>query len=248
MEFTVTFLSALFANAAFWSAATLNCVIDWLAQTRHGKRFAAAKLQPDRYITKSEMFDVLGLAFLNMAILGPFLCAPLFEFVWEFLHGDNRLEAGKDPWDWHREVIRIPIDMFLNEVSFYAAHYFLHKPFWYQHVHKVHHRFKAPTAMAAAYAHPLEFIFGNVLCIGLGPILTNAHPYTAYFWFSAAILSTCKGHSGYDILNASTHDLHHQHTNWNFGVLHFGDYFMGTSIPASMKGQRKSGKPARQMQ
>ena len=83
--------------------------------------------------------------------------------------------------------------------------------------------------MAAAYAHPLEFIFANVAAIGVGPILTNAHPYTAYTYFALALLSTCKGHSGYDILNAQTHDDHHQYTEFNFGVLHLGDAVMGTS-------------------
>ena len=89
--------------------------------------------------------------------------------------------------------------------------------------------------MAAAYAHPLEFIFGNVLGIGAGPILTNAHPYTAYAWFTLALLSTCKGHSGYDILNARTHDIHHQLTNFNFGVIDLGDYVMGTRNPGNTK-------------
>lgn len=67
----------------------------------------------------------------------------------------------------------------------------LHSSSWLcMHIHKVHHRFPAPTGMASVYAHPVEFCLANVLPIYLGPILANAHPKTCYIWWCMSILGT----------------------------------------------------------
>lgn len=236
---SISLRCCLFANLAFWSASVLNVWVDHLAYTKTVPWLSELKLQKDRYLSRSELWDVVTLAGFNLLVVAPLICCPLFEWGWDSLYpsesGIRLMESSE--WNWKREILLLPVDMFVNEVSFYVAHYVMHR--WlYQSIHKVHHRFKAPCAMAAAYAHPLEFIFGNVLCIALGPIITNGHPYTSYFYFTMAILSTCKGHSGYNFLNAVTHDNHHQYSNYNYGVLHIGDFVMGTTyIPPIPKKQ-----------
>ena len=60
---------------------------------------------------------------------------------------------------------------------------------------------------------------GNLLGVALGPVLTNAHPYTAYGWFVLTLVSTCGSHSGYDFFGAEKHDEHHEFFDWNFGEL-----------------------------
>ena len=95
-------------------------------------------------------------------------------------------------------------------------------------IHKLHHTFTAPIAVAAAYAHPIEFLFGNLAGVILGPVVANAHPLTAYWWVSFALVNTCGSHSGYVWHGAIGHDLHHEKFNVNFGVLKIFDYFMGT--------------------
>ena len=54
--------------------------------------------------------------------------------------------------------------------------------------------------------------------VALGPIFTNAHPYTAYLWYAYALFSTCGSHSGYAWLGADKHDEHHRLFDCNFGV------------------------------
>lgn len=78
-------------------------------------------------------------------------------------------------------------------------------------------------------AHPLEFLVGNLLPIYLGPIITNAHPLTSYFWFAAAIIGTCKGHSGYRIFGcADYHDEHHFYYKYIYGGIYVLDFLIGT--------------------
>merc|ERR1711972_609308 len=47
------------------------------------------------------------------------------------------------------------------EVVFYTMHRLFHTKKFYKQVHKKHHSFKAPVAMASAHATTLEHIFGD---------------------------------------------------------------------------------------
>lgn len=187
------------------------------------------KIQPDKYLAPRELRDVVIVAAFNMIILAPFVCCPLFELMWDAFH-PVRLEQGKDPFCWQRECALFLVIAAIAETSFYLTHMLLHQSFLYKHIHKIHHRFKAPTALVGVYAHPLEFIFSHVFSIVIGPAIVNAHPYTTGFCFSVALFSVCKGHSGYAILNATKHDDHHLHTNGNYSPLHVLDLLMGTAF------------------
>ena len=113
---------------------------------------------------------------------------------------------------------------------FYWTHRALHWPTLYRRVHKIHHRYKAPVAAVAVYAHPLEFLVGNVAGVLLGPVLSNCHPYTAYLWVATSLVSTCGAHSGYTFFSAQKHDDHHQFFNWNFGVGPMCDVLFGSQM------------------
>lgn len=230
---SISLKCTIFANGAFWLASAVNAWADHLAQTKQSPYLARLKLQPSVFLTKDEFLDVISVAAFNMLLVAPLVCCPLFEICWNALHPADRMTES-EPWHWKRELPLIPCYMMATEFFFYGAHYCMHKPWLYQTIHKVHHRFKAPCAMAATYAHPIEFILGNVAPIASGPMLLNAHPYSAYFWFAMALLSTCKGHSGYNFLNAQTHDVHHQYSMGNYGVLHIGDFLMGTTFQKDM--------------
>jgi sterol desaturase/sphingolipid hydroxylase (fatty acid hydroxylase superfamily) len=79
----------------------------------------------------------------------------------------------------------------------------------YPRIHKIHHEFKAPIGMASEYAHPLEFIFSNLIPAAAGPALCQSHVFVSWLWFNIALLSiflpkesskdegTITHHSGY---------------------------------------------------
>lgn len=121
------------------------------------------------------------------------------------------------------------------EVAFYYTHRFLHWGPIYGHVHKMHHRFKAPIALSALYAHPIELVFGNALSTLAPPFLFGTNIYLYFIMIVTGIISTMSDHSGFCLPWASGsiqpdfHDWHHETFQENFGLLGIMDKFHNTS-------------------
>jgi sterol desaturase/sphingolipid hydroxylase (fatty acid hydroxylase superfamily) len=116
------------------------------------------------------------------------------------------------------------------ELLFYYSHRLLHFKPCYQRVHNQHHQFKAPIALAAQYAHPLEYLISTILPFWLPPQILGCHLLTCWLFWTAATLETVIAHSGYDFFTvlAKSHDLHHEKSRVNFGTLGFLDWVHGT--------------------
>ncbi|KAF7716820.1 Uncharacterized protein PECH_008202 [Penicillium ucsense] len=129
------------------------------------------------------------------------------------------------------EFIRdIAISLVLRETLFYYSHRLLHVPFLYRQIHKKHHKFTAPIALAAQFAHPVEQIFANALPISLPPQLLHSHILTFWVYLAWELFNTATVHSGYDFFHnkARMHDLHHEKFNLNYGSIGLFDWLHGT--------------------
>jgi fatty acid hydroxylase domain-containing protein 2 len=124
-------------------------------------------------------------------------------------------------------------------------------------VHKQHHLFTAPVALAAVYAHPFEVATSNVLPLVLGPLLLRAHLFTVVVWYTFAILGVQVHHCGYELFprqrigfpvqQPEFHDWHHQHGGGapgggNYGTLGIFDWLHGTD--RKWRQERKGAKAA----
>jgi len=128
------------------------------------------------------------------------------------------------------------VGLLWNEVTFYYSHRLFHSQLLYAKVHKQHHEFTAPFAIAAIYCGPIEMLFSNLWTF-LGIVsVYRFQLFFAYCWVANAVMGTQTHHSGHKWpwmtaldQQPNVHDLHHELFNVNFGNVGILDYLHGTA-------------------
>ena len=178
---------------------------------------ARFKVQGEKnFFTLGAWVYTVSICALNLFVFSWLATVPAWHLQRSGLvRGGTPVASLDDEWTLGRAVIDFGLHILVIECWFYTTHRALHHPSVYKYVHKLHHKWKAPTAVACMFAHPLEFCVGNVLGVVLGPALTNCHPYSAMFWMAFGLVSTSGAHSGYYVFGAEEHDRHHEFFDYN---------------------------------
>ena len=137
---------------------------------------------------------------------------------------------------------------------FYWIHRFLHIPFFYKHVHALHHRNINVGPWSGMAMHPLEHL------IFLGSVLFHfvvaAHPVHILFHLQYYCLTAATTHTGFEgmvvkdknrlKLGTFHHQMHHRYFECNYGSLElpwdkwFGSFHDGTAeSDAKIRERRK---------
>ena len=86
----------------------------------------------------------------------------------------------------------------LSEVGFYATHRLLHEvPFLYRTVHKYHHEFHTPVALAAEAMHPFEMVLCTAFGMTFWPFLLHTHAQVLMIGTVIGTFSSMSDHSGF---------------------------------------------------
>jgi sterol desaturase/sphingolipid hydroxylase (fatty acid hydroxylase superfamily) len=90
--------------------------------------------------------------------------------------------------------------MLIEDLIFYFSHRTLHTKYFYSSIHKIHHEMKTSFCLAALHAHPIEYIFGNVIPMMIGPAILGhrMHRVSMFGWYFIRILEGIDGHGGYN--------------------------------------------------
>ena len=85
----------------------------------------------------------------------------------------------------------------VDEILFYLTHRLAHHKSLYRHVHKVHHEWTAPLALASDYCHPAEHLLVNVLPNIAYAATLGCDPFSYLIWWVLGYLGSQTNHSGY---------------------------------------------------
>jgi len=252
-SFKLALISIVGTIFGFWGTNLFYYIIwrnSWLKQYKIQSRDPSPEL-----VLKEVKENAIGL----------FTSIPLFSILFHkvFTIGKTRLKKSKSEkpeetgerngWanfrvagtapTFQQYFLQIGLAYLLYDAMFYWSHRFLHRPAFFQSIHRVHHKFKSPIGVSASYSQLYESLtqlFMWWVPLGLsGYVFGDLHISTVYWYTIFRWIETCEAHSGYDLpfspmkflllpAGARFHDYHHSHSNGNFGASKIWDWLMGT--------------------
>lgn len=114
-------------------------------------------------------------------------------------------------------IEHIIISNIVGQVLFYSSHRLFHNVPQLQQLHKVHHEYRMPIGIQAAYSHPIDFVFGNMVPLTIVPYILEMNAYLLPFIIILGIYKTVfVDHSDYSD-DSKHHINHHKYYNCNYG-------------------------------
>jgi len=238
-------LSVLVHHMTYWGVGLLLMRLDisqspgWLY---------CYKIQKNHVVPWNEYIHCVKTVLINQH----FVNLPCFILIYPFYMHAGLQTTG--PMPSILELVKgAVVCVIVEEILFYYSHRLFHHGSVYKYIHKQHHDFQAPVAIAAEYAHPIESIVSNTLPVLLGPlaaayVFNGAHVTLLWFWLFLALTSTLNSHGGYDFPfyptgDAKVHDFHHSSFRDNYGTIGFLDWLHGTDSTYKKHVQQLADKP-----
>jgi sterol desaturase/sphingolipid hydroxylase (fatty acid hydroxylase superfamily) len=189
----------------YWATCTPFVALDLLRPAA----ILPFKVQPEFVLTLPKLGKAVGVAVCNQALVLATLLLLQSHVLPVAVPG---LLAPQLP-----SVLTLATHLLCSlavaELAFFYSHRLMHTNEWlWTHVHTVHHSWPAPIALCCIYAHPIEFMMGNIPVVMLGPLLMGSHLSVWVLWSVLAIADTCIAHSGWHLPlqhSPEAHDYHH---------------------------------------
>ncbi|GFT25687.1 fatty acid hydroxylase domain-containing protein 2 [Nephila pilipes] len=213
-----------YTTLLYWIGASCYTFIDVTGRPRWAVKHRIQET-PSYPVPFTLVRKVAKQVLINQIISIPFYMIGYYLMVFRGFDNAKILPSFK------RVLSELIFCVLMEEVGFYYSHRVLHLPFFYKRFHKLHHEWKSPIAIAAAYCHPVEHILSNLLPTFLGPFLLGSHIFIAWIWYSCLVFFTLNNHSGFHFPffpPSERHNFHHLRTDHSFGALGILDHLHGT--------------------
>jgi len=211
-------ITNVFSSALIYFA--LGGFLQWFFYVRQRSEPKKWKCQPEKFLSPEDEMHEVFLGTVNM-MAG----AALFSVIACYIDNGGYTTLYYDPaeYGWAYFFFSMPLVFILEDAGAYYYHRMLHMPFFYKRFHKLHHRYKSPTAFSATAMHPVEFfIFQSIIIAPLFLFPIHAGVYLGmllYLYYYGMI-----DHSGINMTSIMPwqppvmfHDDHHKYFHCNFG-------------------------------
>ncbi|KAF7494734.1 Fatty acid hydroxylase domain-containing protein 2 [Sarcoptes scabiei] len=218
------FSSMCLTVGVYWSLGSFYTILDLYQWPNFLYQFKTQNYK----VTLDEIKTTVKLAFFNQ-ITVQLVVAIIFEYIATWI---RPIDSSPHVPELFIIVFHLIVFVIVQEIGFYYLHRLFHHGKIYRFVHKIHHHWQAPIAIASIYCHPLEHLVTNLIPVLAGPILMQSHRSTIAIWLIIVHLITLNDHSGYHfpfMPSPEYHDYHHLAFNQNFGRMGFLDYLHGTN-------------------
>ncbi|KAG4072575.1 hypothetical protein HA402_004664 [Bradysia odoriphaga] len=209
----------------YWGMGGLFTIVDYTGTPKFMMKYRVQENVKTYPISKEQLHDLVKVILQNQLLV--FVFAIVNFYLDEYRGRKMAIELPS----LLTVVCHLIFFQMVREVTFYYSHRLLHHPSLYKWIHKKHHTWTSPVAIAAAYCHPVEHIFSNVIPIALGPSILNSHTILLWIYTVYATIETLTVHSGFHLpllKSPEFHDFHHLKFNCNYGVTGLMDRFHGT--------------------
>lgn len=97
-------------------------------------------------------------------------------------------------------ITQLVFCMICEDFAFYWSHRTLHSDYFYGKIHKIHHEYKQSICITSEYAHPIEYLLGNIVPTNLGGLILGKrmHIITAIMDVIMVAHESIEGHCGYE--------------------------------------------------
>ncbi len=210
-------LSLAVSVVTFWGIGGL---VHRRYYVRRRLRAAEWKLQPSRWLGPAlsrHSFLLGGFNLLVGSLLGgTFTC-------WVLRGGRTALYSSVREHGLWWLPLSFVLALFAIDAGLYYSHRLLHNRFFFRHVHRIHHRYVAPTIFTTTAMHPIEFLtFTFFLALPAFVIPMHASVYIAVIGYTYLIGMI--DHAGIRVrwklpLHSDNrfHDEHHLYFHCNYG-------------------------------
>ncbi|CAH2105935.1 unnamed protein product [Euphydryas editha] len=180
------------------------------------------KIQPQKWLSPDLERHEIMVGTLSLLFVGS-----MSAFVACYILNGNPstvyFQFNEYSWWWF--FLQFPVIFIYMDYTTYIIHRLYHTPWLYKNFHKLHHKYKQPTAFSVTAIHPVEIMHVQLtMCLPLFTIPVHWIPFytvVLYNYYHGII-----DHSGINFKaywwqpwqpDAEFHDKHHEFFHCNFG-------------------------------